>query len=874
MKSMLGVGVVAVVLLVLGQTVLADTVGQKFSQTDQFRQYVARQQELEDKIARLDVEIAAARTTLEKEEAAFWPRFLGYGLSEFALSGIALLGKTTLFICMAASLLSMILYVVYLVRRNPLKWKLMTSAKTFGLLRDKLLRRNGLLGLVLLPALLWPCPARAGTNVLQDLKMLYSGNQFELGYLKCKYDKGKIDLGYAEVGGVAVLARPADGFERDYDLLAHLQGLGKEVTAEELVSLYAAARSDQQRRLVLALLAKTSKELAREAARRIIDTLCAPGGQGFESSVARFKDLLAAFADSDNRLLANGLVREFLEKGVGRVRDLAGLDEVVALAADNGAFEIIREATAGALKTLPSRLPFAESVYAARIFFKIDKDVARSYFNSIRFDFREFLKSETLTGKLMELLRELSGVAAFLPLYENDALYGALQKQSNDVRVAITGLFDKVDPALAAVAYNSIGLEPRELVFRNPETLILLAILTDKYKHGKTADFLAALERAVVEYDVPYTKAALVEVVGKLGERVPTFIEGVLTHDMNSDCRYNRNPALLLDLIADLAPEQIRAFESYFVKKASLTMGILNIIRDKDKNAFMRVLEQVFIEAPQRLENASFPNDIMDLTTIAPAFSKQALASMDTLPAEIFVAHHQLAGPKPDLRLVRRALIPLLNALFTGFLESEKKELSEKQALAALVLQTLVDRQPATFSDEVFVLDKLVTGYFNENRHAELSARLADREKIHAGLRDDLDELSSRRLLRRAVDLYGLLLTLYLCAGAAFSLLYACNALVPGCNFSMLNGLLHFGESVSTFVMATLVFFPAGFVGIVSAQILRGVIARDTVTPDLRTCVENHDRGYRTAPVPELEPGPQSAASGASGETAGVISAG
>ncbi|QLA16108.1 hypothetical protein [Desulfolutivibrio sulfoxidireducens] len=176
MKSMLGVGVVAVVLLVLGQTVLADTVGQKFSQTDQFRQYVARQQELEDKIARLDVEIAAARTTLEKEEAAFWPRFLGYGLSEFALSGIALLGKTTLFICMAASLLSMILYVVYLVRRNPLKWKLMTSAKTFGLLRDKLLRRNGLLGLVLLPALLWPCPARAGTNVLQDLKMFYGSS--------------------------------------------------------------------------------------------------------------------------------------------------------------------------------------------------------------------------------------------------------------------------------------------------------------------------------------------------------------------------------------------------------------------------------------------------------------------------------------------------------------------------------------------------------------------------------------------------------------------------------------------------------------------------------------------------------------------------
>jgi hypothetical protein len=835
-------------LFLWGQAVpAAEIVGQKLSQTEAFQQYVADGKKLEDKLARVDEEIQNIRESLSRDEKSAW----------FELSMILLPYKKTIYCSTFAGLLMMALYFTYLVKWHPMKWKLMTSKKTLRLLRDKILHRNGLITLIFLTALLLPNSSYAKTNVLQDIKMYYSGNEFEKGYLLCKYSNGPIDLHYSTVNDVPVIERPTQGFGRAYDVLAHLRGLNKNTSAEEFVSLYETAASDKDRQLVFSLLARTDKELAQEAAQKIVDSICAQRGVRLDASITHFKDLLSAFANSNNRLLANGLVKEFLEKGVARVKDLEDLDNLVELAVANGAFEIIKDSTAKVLKTIPSRLSFADSVFAARIYFKIDKDMARNYFNAIRFDFRGFLSPPLLEAKTIELMRELSGVAAFLPLYENDTLYKSLQQQSNDVRVKITDLLDKVDPSLAAVAYNSIGNDYKDFVYRDIESLVTFSRLTDKYKQDKAIDFLNALKRTIIELDVPYTKATLIAAISTVHQRPSTFIESVLTYDMNTGCRFNRNSPLILSLIEDLSSEQIVAFESYFSKKTALYEGILNILFVKDKNAFYKLLTHVFAETPKDLTNVQFPNDILDFQTIAPAFSQKSMETLASLPASIFVAQHELSGQNPDVKLIRRALIPQLDTLFKHFLSEEHKALSETEALNALAILSLVNKPNLTqFSDESFVLDKLVTDYFNgtiKNGHRDLTEVIAAKNKALADVQGGLASISSAKSLSNYLAFYSVVMLSYILVTTFLSFLYACNAIIPKNNFSILNGVLHFGEASAAFTMATVVLFPIGFCDVLVIQFIRGLISRDTTTPDLQSCVIVLDQGYRQTSLPVIE---------------------
>jgi hypothetical protein len=834
----------------------AEIVGQKLSQTEVFRQYVDKTKTLEEKVAGVDGKIKNIQESLSRNENIAW----------LELAMLLIPYKNTIYCSTLIGLAMMALYFFYLVKWHPMKWKLMTSKNTLCLLRDKILHRNGLIGLLFLTVLFLPDLSFAKTNVLQDIKMYYAGNEFEKGYLLCKYAHGTIDLHYTEVNGVPVLERPAPGFERAYDVVAHLRGLDKNISAEEFVSLYEMAASDKDRQLVFSLLARTDKDLAQEAAQKIVDAICAQRGVRLDASIGRFKSLLSAFADSNNRLLANGLVKEFLEKGVGRVKELEDLDNLVDLAVANGAFEIIKDSTTKVLKTIPSRLSFTDSVFAARIYFKIDKDMARNYFNAIRFDFRGFLNSPPLEAKIVELMRELSGVAAFLPLYENDALYKSLQQQSNDVRVAITGLFDKIDHSLAAVAYNSIGNDYKELAYRNAQTLVTFAALTDKYKQDKSIEFLNSLKRTVVEIDVPYTKSTLLEVVTTVHQRPSTFIENVLTHDMNTDCRFNRNNSLILSLIEDLTPEQIVAFESYFSKKTALSEGILKILFTKDKNAFYKLLAHVFAEDPKSLTNVRFSNDILDFQAVAPAFSRKALEAVVTLPASIFVAQHELSGQNPDVKLIRRALIPQLDSLFKHFLSEEQKALSEIEALNALTILSLVNKPNLTqFADENFVLDKLVTDYFSgtiKNGQSDLSDMIVAKEKALLDVQSGLTLIGSAKSLLNYLIFYSVVMLAYLLVTTVLSFLYACNSIVPGKNFSLLNGVLHFGEASAAFTMATVIFFPIGFCDVLVIQLIRGLIARDTVTPDLQTCVAVLDKGYRPTAVPETGYTSQNASEG------------
>ncbi|KHK02851.1 hypothetical protein NY78_1801 [Desulfovibrio sp. TomC] len=689
----------------------------------------------------------------------------------------------------------------------------------------------------------------AKTNVLQDLKMYYTGNDFEKGYLLCKYAKGPVELRYDAVGGVAVIQQPKLGFERSFDLVAHQQGLGKPLAAEEFVSLYEAAGDEHQRQAVFALLAQVDKDTAQSAGEQILTAMASQSGVKLDAAIGQAKALLTFFASSNNRLLVAALVKTFLEKAVSRVRDLEGLDALVDLAVANGAFEVIREPTTKALKSIPSRLTFSDTVYAARVYFKIDKDVARNYFNGIRFDFREFVKSKLLKEKIVGLMRDLSGVAAFLPLYESDSLYKSLQQQPNEIRIAVASLFDEIDHGLAAVAYNSIGTGDSDLVFQNPETMVTFAALTAKYNKEKSAEILNSMTKTIVERHVPYSKNLLFQAVAAMEQQPATLVEGVLTHDMNTNCRFGRNAPLLLTLIDELAPGQLPAFEGYFAKKNDLAKGILAILFSKDKTAFYKLLAHVFAEAPQSIADLRLPNDIFDLTAVAPAFSPDTLKKFQTVPAPLVFAQHELAKSNPDVKLIRRALIPELDTLFRTFLSQDAKHLSEEEVLEAMILLSLVESPNATaFADEAFVLNKLVSDYFGAvigNGNTVLAEQLAAQKKALAAVEADMAIVKTAATLSGFLKVYASLITLYLVGTAILSLMYACNMILPGKNFSLLNGLLHFSEAQAKFIMSTFVLLPVGVLQLVSAQFLRGLIARETVTPGLQECVAALDAEYR-----------------------------
>ena len=636
-------------LLAISPTALAEMVGQDIAETPAFHEYVKNIGSMGRESSTLAESIAN-----EKNRLAVAPdnRLVELGVSILPFIKATLAG---MFLCIA----SMSLYIFYLVKYNPRKWRLSTSRKTLRQFRNKMLRQNGLLALLLafafLPA---PAPANAGTNVLTDITMYYSEKAEEKGYLLCKYHKGPFDLGYNSIGGIPVLQKPDPGFEREYDLLAHLLTLGLPTSAEDYAALYAHAQNEAQRKVSVLLLARTDKDTAQKAASLIIGRIAGQGDKRVEPSIAEARQLLAAFSESDNRLLVGPLARQFLEKTMGRVRDIQGLDALVDMALAYDAFEAMREPTAKVLKNTPTRMPFDDAVLTAGILFRIDKDAARAIFNGIRWDWRGLARAGALRPKLIGLMRDLSGVAAFAPLYDNETLYKGLQQQPNEVRVQITALFDQVDAALARVAYGSIGRDPGDLVFQDAQSLGLLAALTVKYDKEAAPALAKALMRTVAERPVSYSAEALLDAAQTLGQEPEGFAEGVLTATAEVNASGSNNNDLIAALTERLPAARLAGFASYFAQKPSLAKRVLPIFQAKDKSAFQALLRQAFANDPKAIGGVRLRNDVLDVSPVAAAFSAKTVAAVATLPAALLFAQNELSGPTPDVKLVRRALIP------------------------------------------------------------------------------------------------------------------------------------------------------------------------------------------------------------------------
>lgn len=819
-------------ILATSSSAYADMVGQDISQTPAFNQYVKNANSMNQELSALGQRIAA-----EKKQLANVPdnRLIELGVNILPFIKVGCAGMV---LCLA----SMALYILYLVKYNPRKWRLSTSRNTLRQFRNKVLRQNGLLALLLGFAFLCaPAPVDAGTNVLTDISMYYSGKAEEKGYLLCKYHKGPIDLGYEAIGGIPVLQKPDPGFEREYDLLAHQLGLGLPTSAEEYAALYDHAQNDAQRRVAALLLARSDKDMAQQAASLIIDRITGQGGRRVEPVIADARQIMAAFSDSDNRLLVGPLVRLFLEKMMGRIRDIQGLDALVDMAMAYDAFEVMREPTAKVLKNTPTRLSFDDAVLTAGILFRIDKDAARALFNGIRGDWRGLARSAAVRPKLVGLIRDLSGVAAFAPLYDNETLYRGLQQQPNEMRVQITSLFDQADPPLARVAYGSIGREPGDLVFQDSQSLGLLADLTVKYDKEAAPALAKTLMHTVAARPVPYSAAVLLDAAQTLGQDPQAFTEGVLTAIAEVNASGSLNNDLIVALVERLPAPRLAGFAGYFAKKPALAKRVLPIYQDKDKGAFQALLRQAFANDPGEIGSLRLRNDVLDVSPVAAAFSAKAVADVTSLPAALLFAQNELSGPNPDVKLVRRALIPQCDALFRHFLSEEKKALHQEQVLNALILRAIVlESGGAAFKTEAEVLSRMVNDYFSGaigNGTAALAGQIeAQREEL-AALKD---HVAARDAVVRAAWLtaiFCIVVALYLVFGWLLSMAYACNRLLPDNNFSLINWWLHCLESFASYLMATLLFFPLGIMDKLMAQFLRGLLSRETVTPDVAQCL-------------------------------------
>lgn len=826
--------------LLASTTAFADMVGQDISQTPAFNQYVKNANSMNQELASLGQSIST-----EKQQLASVPdnRFIELGVNVLPFIKVACVG-------MVLCLVSMILYILYLVKYNPRKWQISTSRKTLRQFRNKVLRQNGLLTVLLVFAFLYaPAPVDAGTNVLTDITMYYSGKAEEKGYLLCKYHKGSIDLSYDSVGGIAVLQKPDPGFEREYDVLAHLLGLGLPTTAEDYVALYDHAQNGAQRRVSALLLARTDKDTAQQAASLIIDRIAGQSGRRVEPSIAEARQLLAALSDSDNRLLVGALVRQFLETTMGRVRDIQGLDALVDMALAHDAFEVMREPTAKVLKNTPTRMPFDDAVLTAGILFRIDKDAARAIFNGIRGDWRGLAQSGALRPKLVGLMRDLSGVADSTPLYDSETLSKGLQQQPNEVRVRITSLFDQVDAALARVAYGSIGRDPGDLVFQDPQSLGLLATLTVKYDKEGAPALAKALMHTVAERSISYSAESLMDAAQTLGQDPLDFAEGALTAIVEVNGSGNLNSDLIVALVGRLPPARLAGFTGYFAKRPALAKRLLPMYQDRDNAAFQALLRQAFANDAGAIGGVRLRNDVLDVSPVAAAFSEKTVADIATLPASLLFAQNELSGPNPDVKLVRRALIPEFDALFRHFLSEEKKALRQEQALHALILRAIVlEPGAAAFKAEADVLGRMLNDYFSGtigNGSAALAGQIEEQRQELAAIKD---RVAARGDVVRAAWLAGifcLVVALYLVFGGLLSVAYACNRVLPNQNLSLINWWLHYLESFASYLMATLLFFPLGFAEKLLAQLLRGLLSRETVTPDLAECLTMLDADFR-----------------------------
>ena len=275
---------------------------------------------------------------------------------------------------------------------------------------------------------------------------------------------------------------------------------------------------------------------------------------------------------------------------------------------------------------------------------------------------------------------------------------------------------------------------------------------------------------------------------------------------MEAEARPGRNDALRLALIETLSPERLPAYEAYFARHLELAPGLLPLLYQKDREVFYRLLATAFAATPKAVAAVRLPNDVFDLSAVAPAFTPTALKPFETVPASLLFARHALAGNNPDVKLVRRALIPVFDGLFRQFLTEEPKALTEEQALETLLLLSVVEEPGGTaFKEEAFLLGKLLADYFGGtigSRQTALKTALAHREQALAAL--EKDQAAARALLRllRYLAVYGAVLGLYLAFGAGLSVLFALNRLIPGKNFSLLHGVAGFVESFAAFLMA------------------------------------------------------------------------
>lgn len=863
MKRLLCVVWVVGALLFWNQTASAERVGESVIQTESFQKSVSNATAFENQLRQMQESIRENEREILRIRSSFgYPDVEALGDDVWWLFALAII-----------SLLSMTAYTVYLIRWNPKKWKMMTSPDTLPLLWKKLLLRNGRLGVLACLALaglaasalvLAPSPALAGTNVLQDMAMHFSENEYERMYVRCKYADEPIVLPYLFVNEVPVIRQQQTRFDRNANMLAHLLGLKLPVTVKEMMVLHQVADNNKQYAQAYALLAHLPPDRLQEAAMEITNSLGTIPGGSFANAMHRMTLLLKALPATEAGQLKPALIQHFLRKVMGQIRNLESLALLVDFAAAQGVFDVIKEQTIKAMQALPSRLPHVETVHAASITLHYDTAQARTLFNSIRYNLMDLIRHKALEAETVALMRVLAEAPGAPPLFEAEALQHAMQPLSNFHRIALGTMLGRANPALAAMVYPAIASSPQDFTFATIEPLAAYVMLTLQAKPDNAAAVRELLTRIAVETPTDYTRQALADLFVILNGKTEEYFEQVLRHDMATDCKFNYNTKLLLSIIDAVPAERLSQFEDYFFKKTRLRDDVLEMLFTKNRPVFNALLRRVFEESPAVVERMVFPNDILDFSLVAPAFSQDSLQAFTKLRGPIFVAQTALASPTPDLTVVRKSCVPILDNLFTAYLTRSPSQLTEEEALTVLGMLALLDKPTAPqMATEVRILAQMADTFFQQHeKDADMAFRhAAAMQQARARLQASEMELHKAREVAGSLYLlhaYVGVVVLYVLIMFFLSLVYGCNAILPGYNFSLLQFALHQSECVLKAFSATVVGLLFAIPSLLVVQFLRALTDRGTTTPDLKTChaVLRHGLSPRPAPGAAAEGAP------------------
>lgn len=379
-------------------------------------------------------------------------------------------------------------YFTYLCKWNKPKLRLMTHRKTISRFFEKISFNNKMIGVAIIAALALPTNAFAKTNILDDIKMYYSGSTEAKGYVDIKYHGNKATLSYDSVKGIPLIKKMDTPFAVSYNMLAHTVGLAFKLDTSEFIAVYQLAAKPEDRALVVKLLSKMPQEYATQCIEKLVDYTISQRELQWHESINIMRDFCAALTDDGATEARQNLATSFAIKKMEKVQSIFDAYNIGMFAIDNRIFDSIKDKMQQYVSKTPQKGPFLETLCAARLWLPINPETAMAYFKSIRYNFQDIAKR---VDDRLQFLAPFQGLVGGLmdanlqePLFESDALTKTLAQQNTVTAMIITKMMDNLNSPFAQASFSGISLGYDSLKTLNPLGLEVLSGLVKKYAPG------------------------------------------------------------------------------------------------------------------------------------------------------------------------------------------------------------------------------------------------------------------------------------------------------------------------------------------------------------------------------------------------------